>query len=215
MIIHEVEQGSDAWLDLRLGKATASRFKDILAVTKSGSESAARAKYRAELVAERLTGRSPERYRSPAMEFGAETEETARISYSLQTGNLVDRGPFYELEGGPVGASPDGLVGDHGLIEIKCYELHNHIAALRSGHMPLEHKPQVQGQLWIAERRWCDFISFAPELPENAQLFVERIERDDAYIAELAIQVAQFVAEVNEEVQFVKNYGIKKEVKVG
>lgn len=214
MIAHEVEQGSDEWLQLRLGKATASRFKDILAITKSGNESAARAKYRAELVAERLTGRSPERYRSAAMEFGSETEATARTSYSLLTGNLVDPGPFIQHDTLMTGASPDGLVGDDGTIEIKCYELHNHIAALRSGKMPPEHKAQVQGQLWLARRSWCDFISFAPELPENAQLFVERIYPDGDYIETLIDAVVKFLAEVDAEVEFVKNYGIKKEVTI-
>lgn len=206
MIIHQIEQGTDEWLQLRLGKATASRFKDIIATNRDGQPSTARAKYRAELLHERLFGRPVERYRSAAMEWGNDTETLARVTYSAVTGNVVAPGPFVQHDQLPAGASPDGLVGDEGTIEIKCYELHNHIAVLRTGQMPALHMAQVQGQLWLSERQWCDFISFAPELPDNAQIFVQRIERDEKYAHMLQAAVESFLIEVEEEMEFVKNW---------
>lgn len=205
-----MEQRSPEWYAVRLGKATASNFKNILAVLKSGGEAAARRNYRAQLVVERLTGAQAERFKSEFMDWGTETEDLARLAYTLRTGNVVDEVGFIEHSFLMAGASPDGLIGGDGTTEIKCYNTANHIQALRDNAMPSEHIPQVQGQLWISERKWCDFVSFEPTLPENAQLFVQRIYRDDDYIQNLKVAVALFLDEVTEEEAFIRQY--KQEV---
>lgn len=200
------EQGSDEWLQARLGLATASRFKDILATTKSGTPSKARDNYKAELVAERLTGRSPDRFNSADMAWGSETEELARLEYSLKTGNVVDEVGLYVHPDMAVAASPDGLVSTEGGIEIKNRRLANHIESLRTGEVPKEFIDQVHGCLWLAGRKWWDYVSFAPELPENAQLFIKRVMRDEVYIAGLQQKVREFLEEVDKDVKFVEGY---------
>jgi hypothetical protein len=202
----DFDQGSEEWFQARVGKATASRFKDILAKTKAGTEAATRKNYRAQLVIERLTGQRAERFTSAAMEWGTETEDLARLAYTLETSNLVDEVGFAEHETLAAGASPDGLLGLDGCLEIKCRLTANHIETLKASHMPAEHMPQVQGQMWITGRRWCDFVSFDPTLPDNAQLFVERIGRDDEYIANLEDEVQRFLAEVAADVEFLQSY---------
>jgi len=200
-----VEQRTPEWYEARLGRATASRFKDVLATIRNG-ESAARRNYRAELVAERLTGKPFERYRTSAMDFGTETEELAHMTYMLTTGNKVEETGFWKHKALEAGASPDGLIGDDGTLEIKCYNLANHIDTLCTGQMPKEHYPQVQGQLLMTGRKWTDFVSFAPELPENAQIMIVRVERDDSYIEMLEAELEKFLKEVASEVEFVNNY---------
>ena len=207
-----IEQGSPEWYEARLGRATASRFKDVLAKVKSGGEAAGRKNYRAQLVVERLTGLRAERFTSTAMEWGTETEDLARLAYTLETRDLVEEVGFIEHPSLEAGASPDGLIGLDGCLEIKCRLTANHIETLKLGKMPPEHVAQVQGQLLMTGRKWCDFVSFDPTLPENAQLFIERIERDDEYIARLEVEVALFLAEVAEEVEFLKTYKLNKAI---
>jgi putative phage-type endonuclease len=199
------EQRSPEWFAARLGRATASRFYDIIAGTKTGY-AATRKNYRAELVIERLTGQSIDTYQNAAMQWGADTEELARITYMLQTGNMVTECGFFAHDTLAAGASPDGLVEEEGTIEIKSPNPATHIETLRLGSIPSRYVPQVQGQLWITGRQWCDFISFDPRLPTNAQLFIQHIERDDSYIAYLEQEIIKFLAEVDEEVSFVQNY---------
>ena len=201
----QVEQGSPEWLEARLGLATASRFKDILTTIKTG-ESAARRNYKAELVVERLTGQLGDRYSNKYMEYGTETEPLARLEYILKSGNSVDEAGFFQHPSLEAGASPDGLVSQDGLIEIKCRQIANHLQMLHVNEVSPEYIPQIQGQLWITGRKWCDFVSFVPELPENAQLFTKRVLRDEAYITKLAQEVEQFLQEVAAEVAFVKGY---------
>lgn len=209
----EIEQRSDEWFEARRGKATASRFKDVLAKIGKG-EAAARRNYRAQLVIERITGKTPDRFISAAMVWGQETEDLAAVMYSLRTGNLVEKVGFIESTILQAGASPDGLVGKEGTLEIKCFNTANHIEALKTGVMPAEHMPQVQGQLWLSARQWCDFVSFDPDMPENAQIFIQRIERDEVYILKLKSEVAAFLEEVDADVAFLTNYGKKlKEAK--
>ena len=214
MIAATVEQRTEDWYAARLGKATASRFKDIITNTKAGSYGAGRRNYRSELTIERLTGRSSERFTSSAMEWGMDTEELARLRYSLRTHNQVELVGFLQHDELMAGASPDGLVGTDGQIEIKCYNTANHIEALKTDRMPSEHMAQVQGQLWITGRAWCDFISFDPELPPQAQLFIQRIVRDDEYIKMLESEIRSFLAELDEEIDFVENYHLTVEEKV-
>lgn len=209
-----LEQRTDEWYLARLGLATASNFKDILAKTKAGTESAARRNYRAQLVLERLTGRTPDRFKSAAMEWGTETEDLARVQYLMLTDNKVEEAGLFRHPKLMAGASPDGRVTsgkEEGGLEIKCYNTANHILALRANQMPKEHIPQVQGQMWLGGWRWVDFVSFDPDMPENAQVFITRVMRDEEYIKMLTAEVTTFLAEVDEEVAFVQSYKRQEE----
>lgn len=200
-----IEQRTEQWMQQRCGKATASRFNDIMSKTRNGY-SASRKNYAAEIVIQRLTGEIPESFKSQAMQFGIDYEATARLVYTLETGNDVEETGFWEHEVIPAGASPDGLIGDSGLIEIKVPNTANHLETLMTEKLPYQYRAQVQGQMWITERNWCDFVSFDPRLPENAQMIVIRVDRDDNYINELEEEIIQFLKEVDEQVEFVKNY---------
>ena len=195
-----MEQRTEAWFPARLGKATASNFRKVLAKVKSG-EAADRRNYRAQLVIERLTGQQQDSYSNAAMQWGTEQEPFARIAYMALTGNEVEEVGFVEHECIMAGASPDGFIGQHGLIEIKCPVSATHIETLKSGVMPAEHMPQVQGQLWITGRDWCDFVSYDPRMPDRLQLFITRVGRDADYIDMLAKEVKAFLDEVAAEVE--------------
>lgn len=200
-----MEQRTDEWYAARVGKATASRFGDIMAYTKSG-ESASRKNYRAQLVIERITGEREPGYTTAPMQWGIDNEPTARLAYMSETGNEVVEAPFMEHGVLQAGASPDGFVGDEGLLEIKCPNSATHIETLRKHKVPSLYMAQIQGQLWITGRLWCDFVSFDPRLPGNAQLFILRVKRDDLYIEDLEEQVANFLEEVDQECDFIKSY---------
>lgn len=191
------EQGSPEWLAARLGNCTASRFKDVMDFLKKGGEGAKRAGYRMELVIERLTGVSVYHFVSDAMQWGTDNEPAARMAYEALTGAMVMVPGYTPHPKIPkCGGSIDGTVDEAGMIEIKCPTTATHIKALLSKEC--EYLPQIQGYLWITGRQWCDFVSYDPRLPEGLQLYVQRIERDDNYIAELAGNVIQFLAEVEE-----------------
>ena len=202
-----MEQRSADWFRARLGKATASRFKDVQARIKDGSEGATRRNYRAQLVVERLTGTRIEGFETAEMRWGTEMEELARLTYELTSGDQVESVGFLAHPTLAAGASPDGLVGADGQIEIKCPATGTFIEMLRLGHMPAQYVAQVQGQLWITGREWCDFVGFDPRMPPRAQLLIDRVERDQTYIDRLADEVETFLAEVDEEEQFISNYG--------
>ncbi len=195
-----MQQRSDEWFAARCGKATASNFKKILATIKSG-EAAERRNYRAQLVCERLTGRPEQGFTNAAMLHGIEQEPFALVAYIAKTGLAVDEVGFLEHGTLMAGASPDGLIGNDGGIEIKCPTKAVHIETLRSQRMPMEHAPQVQGCMWISGRKWWDFVSYHPEFPEPLQLFVARIQRDEQYIQSLERQVEAFLNEVASEVE--------------
>src|SRR5690606_19246603 len=150
----------------RLGKATASRFSDIMARTRTGY-SASRKNYMAELVTERLTNQVPENYVSNAMAWGIENEELARLEYTLTTGNETKTTGFWLHDELDAGASPDSFVNHDGLLEIKCPNTATHIETLESKRVPRQYFAQVQGQMWITGRKWTDFVSFDPRLPQN------------------------------------------------
>ena len=196
-----IQQGSPEWFAARCGKATASKFADVLAKLKSGAESASRKNYRARLVVERLTGKPLETFSNAAMQQGVEREPLARVAYEAETGNLVEEVGFFQHPTLEAGASPDGLIGGNGMLEIKCPQLATHLEYLNLPAEPSEYTAQIQGQMWICGRDYCDFVSFNPDFPEHLQLIVRRIERDDAYIAKLAAEVAAFLDEVQTEVQ--------------
>jgi hypothetical protein len=198
MRIIECAQGSDAWFASRTGIATASCFSKVLATIKSG-EAAERRNYRARLVVERLTGKPVPSFQTPAMKQGTEREPLARDAYMVRTGNLVQQVGFIRHDTLEAGGSPDGLIDTDGCLEIKSPELAAHLEYLRLPGPPAEYVPQIQGVLWLAERDYCDFVSFNPDFPEHLQLAVRRVVRDEKYIAGLALAVELFMSEVRKE----------------
>lgn len=196
-----MNQQTPEWFAVRAGKVTASRFCDVLAKIKVG-ESRERAKYRWELVAERLTGEKAEGYSNRAMERGTELEPFARMAYEAHTKNMVEEAGFIVHPSLPyVGCSPDGLIGDDGGLEIKCpASAVIHIQTIQGG-MPSEHRAQVQGAMWVTGRAWWDFVSYDPRMPEKLRLYVERVKRNEEYIKALAEEVAAFQAEVERQFQ--------------
>ena len=192
-----IEQGTVEWHLQRLGKVTASRVSDVLSKGKSG-ESASRKNYRTELLVQRLTGQPGESFTNAAMEWGTATEPLARIAYEAEMGVFVDQVAFIDHPSiAQFGCSPDGLVAE-GLIEIKCGNTATHIDWMLDGKPPTKHIPQMQCQMAVTGRQWCDFVSFDPRLPEDLQLFVVRLERDEEYIKAMEVEVEKFLSEVEE-----------------
>ncbi len=194
LVISDIEQGSDEWHEIRLGCITASRFKDVIA----GGQGKTRLAYMRELCAEIITGQRQESYSNEYMQWGTETEPQARDYYTLLTGNDVEQVCFCKVSHSGivgVGCSPDGLIGDDGLIEIKCPKTTTQIETFLSERMPTIHKPQVQGQLMVTGRKWCDFVSFDPRINGKSSFFKERIYRDEKYIDELQSKINQFKKE--------------------
>jgi putative phage-type endonuclease len=197
----DIEQGSPEWFAQRCGKATASRISDIVAKTKTGY-STSRANYMAQLVVERMTQTVAESYSNSAMEWGVENEEFARAAYEAKTGNVVDQvGAIDHPRIAMSAASPDGLVGDDGCLEIKCPNTATHIETLLGEAPAKKYYDQMQWQMACTNSSWCDFVSFDPRMPSHLQLFVKRIERSDLYIAELEKEVVQFLMEVEDKVK--------------
>jgi putative phage-type endonuclease len=199
-MIHDMDQRSAEWMRIRLGKATASRVSDIIARTKSGY-SASRANYAAQLVCERLTGVQAETYTNAAMQWGCDNEDAAREAYEFAQAVTAEQVGFVDHPMvSMAGASPDGLVGDDGLIEIKCPNTATHIETLLTGSIADKYIVQMQWQLGCTNRKWCDFVSYDPRLSEEKRLFVKRVHRDDARIAELEAEVGKFLAEVEDTI---------------
>ena len=190
-----MEQRTEEWFAARLGKVTASRVADVLAKIKSG-ESASRKNYKMELVVQRLTNKVGESFTNAAMEWGTEQEPFARMAYEAYTGTFVKEEGFVDhptIEG--FGCSPDGIVGE-GLIEIKAPNTANHIETVLENKAPSKYIPQMQAQMACTGAKWCDFVSFDPRVPEDLQLFVVRVERDQEYIDAMEVEVKQFLSEV-------------------
>ena len=189
----QIEQGTDAWFQQRLGKVTASKIADIVAKTKSGY-STSRANYMAQLVVERLTGVKTESFTNAAMEWGTQTEPLARAAYELKQGIMVDEVAMIDHPTIPMsGASPDGLVGEDGMIEIKCPNTATHIDTVLADKTDKRYIYQQQWQMACTGRKWNDFVSFDPRMPDNLQLFIKRVERDDELIKELEAEVVKFL----------------------
>ena len=189
-----IEQGTEEWRQQRCGLATASAFADILAKGKGDT----RAAYMRRLVAERLIGRPLETFKNAHMDRGHEQEPLARAAYEIETGHVVEASGFVRHPRLMAGCSPDGLVDMDGGTEIKSVIPTVQIATILAGYYPLEHKPQIQGNLWITGRQWWDFISYCPDLPEHLQLYVYRVTPDHDYIGNLALEVARFLKEADE-----------------
>ena len=200
-----MEQKSPEWFAARLGKATGSRIAEIVAKTKSG-DSASRGNYMAQLVIERLTNKQEESYSNDFMDWGNLQEPFARAAYEAATNVLVDgvawiTHPRIEMSG----ASPDGLVGDDGLVEIKCPKTATHIETLLSKTVPGKYNIQMQWQMACTDRSWCDFVSFDPRMPDVLQMFLKRVPRDDALIKTLENEVIKFLKEVDSKLEQLTN----------
>jgi putative phage-type endonuclease len=191
------EQLSPEWFSARLGKVTASRVADVIAKTKTGW-GAARANYAAQLIAERLTGVVQESYTNSAMQWGVDTEEEARTAYEFRTDATVI--PAWFMEHPTIamsGASPDGLIDDDGLLELKCPNTATHLETLLGGSLPAKYVTQMQWQMACSGRSWCDFASYDPRMPEAMRLFVKRVRRDEKMIGELEAAVVEFLSELD------------------
>ena len=192
----DIEQRSEAWIQIRLGKVTASRIADVCARTKTGW-GASRKNYMADLVAERLTGKKVEGFTNAAMQWGTDMEPEARIAYEFYRDSSVSEVGFVPHPSiAETGASPDGLVGDDGLVEIKCPNTATHIETLRGGTLPEKYFLQMQWQMACTGRQWTDFASYDPRLPESMRLFVDRVKRDDTAIAAIEKDVTDFLMEL-------------------
>ena len=200
-----MEQRSDDWFAARLGKVTASRVADVVAKTKTGV-SASRGNYMAQLIVERLTGKPVESFSSSAMQWGTDTEPLARAAYEMATDTMVEEIGFVEHESITMsGASPDGLVGDDGLIEIKCPNTATHIETLINNTIDNRYVLQMQWQMACTDRKWCDFVSFDPRMPEALQMKIIRVNFNEMLVADLENQVEQFLNEVQEKLEILNN----------
>lgn len=193
----ELEQGSQAWLQARLGRVTASRISDVIAKTKTGW-GASRANYMAQLIAERLTGTVQESFTNAAMQWGTATEPEARTAYEFRTDATITSVGFVAHPTiAESGASPDGLIGDGGLIEIKCPNTATHIDTLMGDSIDKKYAVQMQWQMACADRQWCDFVSYDPRMPEAMRLFIKRVARDPGMIVQIENDVTEFLGEMN------------------
>jgi hypothetical protein len=192
-----MDQRSDEWFAARLGIPTASEFGTVMAK----GEGKTRRSYMYKLAGEIITGQPTEGYTNAHMERGKTLEDEARQLYSFMT----DQQPIQVGFGrrGRAGCSPDSLVDDNGMVEIKTRLPHLMVETLLKGEMPPEHKAQVQGALWIFDREWLDFVAYFPRMP----LFVTRVTRDNGYIANMAGEVSRFNDELDATVYAIRNYG--------
>lgn len=192
-----LEQRSDAWMQMRLGRLTASRIADMMAQTRSGWGTS-RANYAWELAIERLTGQPTASFCSAPMQWGIDQEDAARAAYQIHALCNVEEVGFIEHPRLFAGASPDGLICAEGMLEIKCPNSATHGDTLLNGTIADKYLKQMQFQMACAGRDWCDFASFDPRFPDGMRLWVKRIERDDKAIAEIEDRAAEFLAEVEQ-----------------
>ena len=195
-------QQTAEWFSARCGKITASNVPLLLERLKTGAKKGERSQksrdYIADVVCERLTNDASEHYVSYYMERGSEYESFARAAYEVATGTLVEPAGFFIHPTIPMtGASPDGLVGDAGLLEIKCPQSSVHLAYLLGGEIPENYEPQIMWQLACSGRAWCDFVSYHPRMPKHLQLFIRRTERNEERIKVLAGEVLAALAEID------------------
>ena len=196
-----MEQRTEEWFAARCGKVTASRVADIIAKTKTGY-STSRENYLAQLVCERMTGKPADSYSNSAMQWGTDQEPFARAAYEAAKNVLVDELGFATHPTiSMAGASPDGLVGEVGLVEIKCPNTATHIDTLLTQTVPTKYITQMQWQLSCTRRQWCDFVSFDPRMDEGLQLFIKRVEYDPIYVASLEKEVINFLMDVEDKIQ--------------
>ena len=205
-IEHDVQQGTEEWHALRLGNLTASRVADALKTTKSGQWTAARKDYRTELVVERLTGESPHYFVSYEMQWGTDNEPDAAFFYgAVRQEHPTECGIFEHPKIQRALASPDRMIGDDGLIEIKCPKSATHVDYLLNEYIPLEYELQIDWQLACTGRQWCDFVSFDPRMPAHCRMYVQRHHRNEAAIEAIENMVTGFLSEVDAEYEALMN----------
>jgi putative phage-type endonuclease len=196
-----MEQRTEEWFAARCGKVTASRVADIIAKTKTGY-STSRENYLAQLVCERMTGKPAESYSNSAMQWGTDQEPFARAAYEAAKDVLVDEVGFVVHPTiAMAGASPDGLVGEFGLVEIKCPNTATHIETLLTQTVPTKYITQMQWQMACTQRHWNDFVSFDPRMDKGLQLFIKRVDYDPIYVAQLEKEVINFLMDVEDKIQ--------------
>lgn len=188
--ILDMEQGTPEWRGARLGIVTASKFATVMAQGRGGGDSKTRREYMLKLMGERLTGEPMHNYQNDHMERGKEMEAEARDMYVFLSELEPKQVGF--IRNGKVGCSPDSLIGNDGMLEIKTKLAHLQLDVLLGDALPSEHVAQVQGQLWVAEREWCDFVSYWPRLKP----FMKRVYRDETTIAKIAAAVSVFENEM-------------------
>jgi len=198
------EQGTEEWFRARAGIPTASEFSTVMAKGRGGEDSKTRRTYMLKLAGEIITGEPTEGYTNAHMERGHALEDEGRAAYQFQTGNQMKQVGF--IRNGDKGCSPDSLIGDNGMLEIKTKLPHLLLDCILKGNFPAEHKAQCQGALWVAEREWIDIAVYWPKLP----LFVCRAARDEEYIKMMADAVATFNDELQAVVQQVQQYQLRK-----
>lgn len=198
-----IEQRSDEWYSARCGSLGASQITDAISKSKDGKTPGSTSNnIKARLVVERLTGVPADSYSNKSMEWGVENEDAARLAYEAHTGDLVSEAGLFrhpDIEGSH--ASPDGLVGDDGLVEIKCPNSTTHIETLKTDKIPTKYMNQMYWQMRCTGRKWCDFVSYDPRMPENLALYVRRIEYDDERIRSLESDVRTFLKGVSDDVE--------------
>jgi putative phage-type endonuclease len=205
MITVTEDQRTDEWLQARAGKVTASRFKDVISRTAKGLPTADRTRYLWQIVTERLTGQPVQMPDAAPLRWGRENEDAARTAYLFTSSARLTETGFVAHPTLACGASPDGLVSDEsdpdgmfGLIEIKCpWSSQVHLEAWLNG-MPEDHQAQIQGQMWLTGRQWCDFVSFDPRMPADLQLYVQRVKGNPEFQAMLEREIIAFSAEADE-----------------
>lgn len=207
MKVLDFPQGTEEWKAARAGRVTASRMADVLAKIKTG-EASARRDYRAQIVAEVLTCQPQDSgFINAEMQWGIEQEPMARAAYEVSTGAFVDQVGFVLHPGiERSGASPDGLVGDAGVLEIKAPKTATHLQYLMDGTLPAKYEPQVMWQLACTGRQWAEFVSYDPRLPAKLQLFRVLVERNETRIKELEREVIAFLFDVDKMLESVRRF---------
>jgi putative phage-type endonuclease len=198
MKIIDVKQGTPEWLQVRLGIPTASNFDKL--ITTKGAPSKQAMKYIYKLAGEKVCGMQEEGYSNANMERGVEMEAEARMFYELTTGEVVEQVGFCLHEDG-YGCSPDGFVGEDGLIEIKCPTISVHVGYLIGKELPDDYFQQVQGQLMVTGRKWCDFLSYYPGIKP----FLIRVKRDEPFILALREELKQVTAHLSGVIEKITN----------
>lgn len=194
-----MQQGSEEWIAARLGRVTGSRVKDVMTKGRGKEPSATRRNYMMELLCERLTGSRADGFTSAAMQRGTELEPIARSAYELYAGEDVDEvGLILHPAIDGMGASPDGLVGATGMLEIKCPNTATHIATLQSGRHDQQYEWQMLAQMSCTGREWVDFVSFDDRLPSELRYACFRFERDDSRINDMEAEIRAFLEELAE-----------------
>ena len=189
-IIKDIPQGSEEWTQLRLGVATASNFNKI--ITATGKESATLEKYALQLATESTLFSAEPNFKNEIMARGNELEAEARQVYQEETFNIVEEITMFKSDCGNFGYSPDGLIANDGLIEIKCPLATTHFQYILDDKVPSDYWQQLQGGLWVSGRNWIDFVSYHPNFKEK-KLFIKRVERDNNYIYQLEILVKKTI----------------------